>query len=104
MDTTPDGVAETPQSAYEIAGNAFNSLATFREAVDALWRMAYTAGKRGAALAIRAEAIERRRLAKDALDSQQDGDPEAERHKLRFLAQATALERVADQLEGALNA
>lgn len=47
---------------------------------------------------MRDEAAERRRLASDALDRHHDGDEYAERHRVRFLAQASVLEQLADQL------
>lgn len=70
-------------------------------AVNAVWPLAVAEGRRQALDAIGAEAHERRRLAKDALDRHNDGDPEAERHKLRFLAQAVVLEQVAERLREA---
>lgn len=47
---------------------------------------------------IRAEAQELRRLAKDAKDRRDDGDPDAARHLDRFLAKAVALEQVAGRV------
>lgn len=110
---------EPTEAAYDAAAKAFSwdlghaprrpdyMRSAIEAAVNAVWPLALAAGvaegRRQAAAVAEAEAQEKRRLAKDALDRQHDGDTEAERHKLRFLAQAVALEQVAARIAEGTN-
>jgi hypothetical protein len=103
-------MADPTEAVYEAAYEAFKRAplgsSIVRAIVDHVWPLAHAdgvaEGRRQAAEDIVAEADEKRRLAKDALDRQHDGDDQAERHRLRFLAQAVALEQIAARIaEGA---
>ena len=80
------------QSAEDAAGHQAAA------AVDAVWPIAEREVRAKVAAEVRNEAWELRRLAKDAKDRRDDGDPDAARSLERFLAKAVALEQVAARI------